>query len=226
MRRHILAVIIASMLIGATTLVAQAQTPGQSGFRTITSSHGYQFQVPSDWQEQDSSVQIQTSGVIAKVDEIVLSPDKAQAIIPFAEDASAVAFTAADLPVAATAAFGPLERSSVGAGGTRLQLFQGPDSVTVPNADAAVVAASVFSDSQGIPHVYSILMAVQGKMLYGFVARVTEDFYTSDPSYTRIMNSLQLTPVGSRLVPAAGVRDSFCGTSVQSCDASARREGA
>jgi hypothetical protein len=226
MRRHILGVIIASMLIGATTLVVQAQTPSQDGFRTITSSYGYQFQVPSDWKEQDSSVEIQRSGVVSKVNEIVSSPDRAQLVIPFTEDAGTVEVTGADLPVAAKAAFGPLERGSVGAGGTRFQLFLGPDPVTVPNADAAVVAASVFSDNQGIPHVYGILIALRGKLLYGIVTRVTQDFYTSDPNYTRIMNSLQLAPVASRLSPAAGVRNAVCGTSVRSCSTLARREGA
>jgi len=74
-------------------------------------------------------------------------------------------------------------------------VFEGPDPIEVPNADAAVSLTATFGDSRGNQYIVAVRMAVRGQTAYTFLLMVSRDYYASDPNFGRILDSFQLTPV-------------------------------
>lgn len=125
-----------------------------------------------------------------------LSPDGDETVFAWALPAAELSATAAampvDLPRLAQEFVSQWNAGLVLSRGGPANIFQGPDPVQIPNADAGVALTAVVADPLGDPFVAGFRIAIQGGAVYIFVLLAPEDFYTSDPNFGRILDSFQL----------------------------------
>lgn len=177
--------------------VAQAQAPSPPGLRTITGSDGsYQFQIPSDWQQQFRSFSAQAQSLDIRLDLAFDSPDGAEhAVVEVATGPGAARLAAPTNLLAIIAAYeATFQASESGTGSSIFDVFSGPAPAEIANADVGMRASAVYADPDGNPRVLTLSVAGQGRTAYFFFVDVTEDFYESDPSFSAILNSFQLSP--------------------------------
>jgi photosystem II stability/assembly factor-like uncharacterized protein len=176
---------------------APARPPAAAELSTVTSPQGYSFQVPSDWSQHTS-------------DGVYQSPDGDKTAFAFAVPTYALSATAAatpiDLPRLAQEFVTQWNAGLVLSRGGPANIFQGPDPVQIPNADAGVALTEVVADPLGAPFVAGFRIAVQDAEVYIFALLVPEDFYASDPNFGKILGSFQLTsPSAFALSPEESV---------------------
>jgi hypothetical protein len=163
---------------------------GGAKVQTVSSQAGYQFQVPSDWQQLPTSAQQHTGNVLVQMDGEVASADGAQHAHVEAVTGSGIA--AADLPSLLGSFFsGPSGAPGAGPSPTPLDALV---TVQVPGADAAVGGSMLYSDPTGAMRVIAARMALRGQTTYLFEVDVTQAFYQSGTGFAAIMSSFQLTP--------------------------------
>jgi len=179
---------------------ARAQTPSSNGFQTIT-SRGYQFQVPAGWQQLPAAV------VPRSLEILVASADGNETVAT--GSARAEGTTAGALPELVSSLVSSINETT-SPGGSAASVFQGPDPVQIANADAAVDLRATFTDSHGTPYVLAVRVGTRGQTVYFFVLAGPQDFYHFDPSFGRILDSFQLTP----LVQGGAASEAFTGAPV------------
>lgn len=196
-RGGLVGLLLASLLVAAATPWAHAASGAATTFQTVTGSQGgYQFQVPSDWQQVPISFQAQVgSGSVngsVSVDSLQHAPD--QSAFAGVDTITGLPLTAALLPNAAKGGLYGGSASMQAHGGSALVLLGEPQTVTVANADAAADATGTYTDANGIARVATVRVALQGQTGYLLLVDVTEDFYQNDPTFAAMMNSFQLMP--------------------------------
>jgi hypothetical protein len=177
---------IASLLFAATTLAVGAQTPAAGGLQTVSGSSGYQYQVPSDWQQVPASLLERMGTQTFNIDGEVSSADGNQQA--HVETATGFGITSANLSDALNAYFTAPSSS----GGGAATVFAGPDPVQVPNADAGLSGAATYSDPNGAARVIDVRIAVRGQSTYLLALDMTQDFYQSNPNVNAILSSFRL----------------------------------
>ncbi len=186
--RHVIAfgLLISGLLTGGVPVArAQAQPPADAP-RTVTGSHGYQFQAPVDWKE------LAGEGLPFAVDVNLASPDGEQFVAIGVFPASGV--TAADLPRYAEVFTGGVAQQQAVLGGSVPSVWGGPDPISVLNADAAVGLLETFSDSQGRLMFLAARLAVQGSYVFVFTLTASQAAFDSDPTFGSVLASFQLSP--------------------------------
>jgi hypothetical protein len=189
--RILLSLSAATLLLASAALSAGAQTPAMTNTQAVTSPSGYQYQVPSDWQQLSNSTQQHMGNELLAMDGEATSADGAEHA--HVETATGFGIAASDLPaVLATFFAGPpgAPAGSVPA----LNIVSAPAAVQVAGADAAQGAAAMYADPSGTNRVVVVRLALRGQTTYLFTVDVTQAFYQSDPSFAQIMNSFQLMP--------------------------------
>jgi len=170
---------------------AGTQMPGGAKLLTVSSPSGYQFQVPSDWQQLPASAQQHMGNVLVQMDGEVASADGDQHAHVEAVTGSGIA--AADLQNVLNSFFQGPPGAPAGAGPSPTPLDAlGP--VQVAGADAAVGGSMLYTDPTGSQRVIAARIALRGQTTYLFAVDVTQAFYQSGPSFAAIMSSFQLTP--------------------------------
>ncbi len=185
-------------------------------YQSITGATGYQYQVPSDWQQLPLSLQERVGDQTFADDGEVASADGTQHA--HVETASGFGITTDNLTDALTAfltgqpnvfsgpgpstppsgATPPSGSSSTASGGApaappTLTLFAQPSSVNVTNADGAVAGAASYTDPNGNPRMLAARLAVKGTTAYLLSIDSTQDFYQNNDALGQIETSFQLT---------------------------------
>jgi photosystem II stability/assembly factor-like uncharacterized protein len=157
---------------------APERPPAGNELITVMSPQGYALQVPSDW-SQDAS------------DGAYQSPDGDEMASVFA--GPGLGTTPIDLSRFAEEFVNRWNAGLVLSRGGPANIFQGPDAVQIPNADAGVALTEVVADPLGDHFVAGFRIAIRDAEVYIVILLVPEDFYTSDPGFDRILDSFRLT---------------------------------
>lgn len=168
-----------------------AQMPAGGSFRTIASSE-YSFQVPADWQE------LSVADTPSTMDVMVVSPGGLETV--FAGAVAGLGSGAPEPSGLAEAFFTGVNRGSLSSGGSAATVLQGPDSIQVINAEAAVALTEVVATKEGIPVVMDLRVATRGASAYSLGVVSPQELYGSDPNLRRILDSFQLV-----LLPASAL---------------------
>jgi hypothetical protein len=209
--------------------MARAADPPPANFQSITGVTGYQYGVPSDWQQLPLSMQERVGSQSFADDGEVASADGQQHA--HVETAAGFGITTSNLNDALTAFLtgtpnvfagpGPVappasasgsgtNATSSGNGGSSnasapsgptLTVFAASSSVTVPGADAAVAGAASYTDPNGAAR-----MALKGTTAYLLIIDSTKDFYQNNPALGQIETSFTLN--GGTSTSAAATTDS------------------
>lgn len=172
---------------------AGTQMAGAAKVITVSSSGGYQFQVPSDWQQLPASAQQHMGNVLVQMDGEVASADGSQHA--HVESVTGSGISAGDLPSLLGAFFSPPSAPGATAASAPSPAPLDPlTSAQVQGADAAVGGSMLYADPTGAMRVIAARMALRGQTTYLFAVDVTQAFYQSGAPFTAIMNSFQLTP--------------------------------
>ena len=196
-RRGALGLLALSLLAATMAPWAQAATDAATSFQTVTGANGgYQLQIPADWQKQAVSFQAQVgSGDVSgtmRIDSLETSPD--QSAIAGVDTLTGLPLTNAQLENAAQGAIYGGAGAAAARSGSSITLLGDPQTVAVPNAEAAVEAAASYSDANGVARIMTVRVALQGRTAYLLVLDVSQDFYQNDPAFAAMLNSFQLTP--------------------------------
>jgi hypothetical protein len=167
--------------------VTVAQTPNPGSFQLVTSPHGYQFQVPDDWQEQP------LDELPFSVDLFYNSPDGRQNVATAAFHGQSPA--AADLlPQLADSFLAGVARTQRAKAGSDPNVFQQAQPASVGNADAGLELREVMSQADGRVEVVATRIAARGQDVFVFTLTVPQDVYSSDPAVGQILDSFALSP--------------------------------
>ena len=180
MHRSLLFLLVLPLLGSAATGPVAAQAPSSGDWRTVSSAHGYAFQVPADWQTlpsgttpSDTAVQSASGRELAYV---MVAP------VPSIHGADSAWLAQQFVSATSPATY---QRSEVNA-------VRGPDPVQIANAQAGVAITLSTSDAQGNPFLLGGRAAVRGAAAYALFLGAPEDLYSSDPNVSRILDSFQL----------------------------------
>ncbi len=227
MRRTVLSLAAGFGLLAALSpapWLARAAGPTPANFQSITGVTGYQFAVPSDWQQLPLFLQERVGDQTFADDGEVASADGTQHA--HVETAGGFGVTTSNVSDALTAFLtglpnvfagpgamaGPPSASGAGGGNSAsggaptgasgpsaptLTVFAQPSSVTVPGADAAVAGAASYTDPNGNPRMIAARMAVKGSTAYLLVIDSTKDFYQNNSALGTIESSFTLSPGAS-----------------------------
>ena len=199
MLRKFIALAAVSLLFSATIMSApvatvHAQAPAPGGMQPVSSPVGYQYQVPSSWQLIPNSLLERMGPQTFNVDGEAASQDGT--LHTHVETATNFGITTNDLSSVLSNFF-----SAPSASGASLNIFEGPSSVQVSGAEAALSGAANYSDVDGTPRVVAARVALRGNSAYLLSLDVTQDFYTNDPAFGQILNSFQLTTPSASAFP-------------------------
>lgn len=217
-RRLVLGLATGVGLIAAVLPAGWAAATAGGSLQMITSPSGYQFQVPSDWQQLPLSMQERVGPQTFADDGEVASADGVQhahveTATGFGITADTVQSTLSSFlsgsggapgAISAPAGGGPGAASApAGPGGAppALTLYATPSSVTVANADAADAGAATYTDPDGNTRVLAARLAIRGNTSYLLLIDSTQDFYKNNSALGQIENSFQLV---SGSVPTSG----------------------
>ena len=164
--------------------IASAQSP--AGFRLVTSPRGYQFQVPTDWQEQTNDE------LPYSVDLYYASPDGRQTIAAGAFHGATAG--APLLSMLVDAFLAGVSKTQAAQGGSAPNVFEGPAPVTVANSDAATGLIAIQSLATGEPEIVAARLAAKGQDVVVFTLTVPEAVYLSDANFGILLDSFALTP--------------------------------
>jgi hypothetical protein len=189
--RILLSLSAATLLLASAAVSAGAQTAGTSTSQAVTSPSGYQFQVPTDWQQFSSSTQHHMGNELVAVDGEAASADGAEHA--HVEMASGFGVAAADLPTVLSSFFAGPPGAPAGSI-PALTVLSAPTTVQVAGADAAEAAAAMYADPSGANRVVAERLALRGQTTSMLTVDVTQAFYQNDPGFAQIMSSFQLMP--------------------------------
>ena len=164
---------------------ASAQAPAGDDFQTISSRQAYQFQVPAGWR------QLPTSSTAQGLDLAVVSPDGSETA--FMAITRAPQTTVENRSQLTQLFLGGANQGLEGIGASAANVFQGPDAVSIPNADIGMGLTEVFADAHGNPFVLGIRLATQGTTVYLFGVGASEEVYDSNTNFGRILDSFELS---------------------------------
>jgi hypothetical protein len=185
--RYLALCAIGIALLCCTSVPATAGTPpATTGFQTIASPAGYQFQAPANWPERVFSYL--PRGVDSWLDSGDGKEFVAVAVLPVP-----LGVQPSDLLQSAPAITASLTQAIASNGGSAVNIFQGPDSIDIAGATAALSYTASYTNSAGDRYIEGGRLAIRGDSLYLFVLRSPESFSSSDPSFATIRDSFQLT---------------------------------
>lgn len=187
--------IFSAAIVSAPMAAVHAQAPASGGMQTVSSPAGYQYQVPSDWQQIPNSLLERMGNQSFNVDGEAASSDGS--LHTHVETATNFGIGASDLPTVLSNFF----NTPSGAGAT-LSVFDGPTPAQVPSAESAISGAAQYADVDGTPRVVAARVALRGDSAYLLAVDVTQDFYANNPIFGQIMSSFRLTTRTSSAVPS------------------------
>jgi hypothetical protein len=220
-RRLVLSLVTTAGLLAAAmpaTWVAGAPDSANTDLQSITGPSGYQFQVPSDWQQLPLSLQERIGSQTFADDGEVASSDGVQHA--HVETAAGFGITTSNIHDALTSflsgssnAPGAPSASAVGsnapgANGPTLTLLATPSPVQVQNADAAEAGAATYTDPNGNTRVVAARLAIHGTTSYLLLIDSTQDFYKTNPMVGQIESSFQLSSSASPVANTAAAASS------------------
>jgi len=173
----------------ATTVGVAAQTTSAQSMQTVTGSGGYQYQVPGDWQRLPDYLQQRIGDQTLNIDGTVTSSDGNQHA--HVEAANGFGISASNLSDFISSFFS--SPGGPGSSGPAASIIDGPNPVQIAGADAAVEAAASYTDPQGNSRVIAARLALVGQTTYLLALDVTQDFFQSNPSFSKIMDSFTLS---------------------------------